>query len=461
MINVSQEYKELTQSNIRPKCEPKIKVSGKDANGNNVEIVWTANNIKDLTYKRGIDPVGRELPFMELTWNEIYSGKLDENLFPEKYNNIAKFMKVELTFNQKLNFFNSWKIVYSKLKTWQNVFKKSWKQIREEVETEEIRFPTLFLTARPTYKNQVITWKAVDVLSFLEEKQTKKFVNNISFTNPIKYLIINEMGNFLQSNDILNCLEKCRQEVDIDFGTMEYASIFDGKTKDLIVEYFQLKPLYLDFKPDGQFYPFYLGNNIENGYFSTNTLRDYPEIQKTPNISNYNFKSYTLVDNVNKKYTKTPVFYKKIGNKDVYKVDFDGYGKSDDEKALGGGLNYTLSFKQEPIEIIPLNWESKDNILSSTTEGEAFVEDIKVNVYDQNNSNSTRRFNYLKSYFNNSSTIKFSCLSDLSVTTGDIVTVETNMYKGAERTTKKGYVVQIELKYSGTVKQTLTVHEIA
>ena len=77
MIQVSDAYKELVKSNIRPKCEPIIKVSGVDNTGKEIELIWNAKNIKDLKYKRAIDPVGRELPYMELTWTEIYTGKLN------------------------------------------------------------------------------------------------------------------------------------------------------------------------------------------------------------------------------------------------------------------------------------------------------------------------------------------------------------------------------------------------
>ena len=60
MLAVSDAYKELVKSNIRPKCEPIIRVSGKDNTGKDIEIIWKASNIKDLKYKRAIDPIGRE-----------------------------------------------------------------------------------------------------------------------------------------------------------------------------------------------------------------------------------------------------------------------------------------------------------------------------------------------------------------------------------------------------------------
>ena len=62
MIPVSDKLKEIMASNIRPKCEPIIKISGIDNNGNQTTITWQAKDIKSMTFKRGIDPIGRELP---------------------------------------------------------------------------------------------------------------------------------------------------------------------------------------------------------------------------------------------------------------------------------------------------------------------------------------------------------------------------------------------------------------
>ena len=72
MISVSQKFLELMQSNIRPKIEPTITVKGQDSEGNQVVLTWKPSNIQDMKYKRGIDPVGRTLPYMELTWTERY-----------------------------------------------------------------------------------------------------------------------------------------------------------------------------------------------------------------------------------------------------------------------------------------------------------------------------------------------------------------------------------------------------
>ena len=457
MISVSQAYKNLTQSNIRPKCEPKIKLSGKDEQGADINFVWDAKNLKSFSYKRGIDPVGRELPFMELTWTEMYSGKLDEELFPEKYNNIGKYMKVVLEFHQNLSFFNTWKTIFDKSLSWADLFSKNWKQVKNEVEKEVIVFPTLFLTARPTYNKQTISWKAVDILSFLEENQTKGFVAESPFLNPIKYLLINEKGNFSKSEDIVECISKSENNLVGDYGTIGYNVIFDGNTKRIITEYLQLRNLYLDFEQDGSFVTKGFYYRTQNGAFTKKTLRNFPEIQKNPNISSYTFKSYSLVENPDKTYTKTPVLYKQFRGANIYKVDYDGYG----EVESGGfalSLTHQLTSKTDPVSIIPVNWQSSDNVFVGDARGEVLSENISMNPYDSNSEYMRSRYDYLKSYFNNSSSLNFSCLPDLSVTTGDVCSVETSLYKGANTITKECMVVGVELKYSGTVKQSLIVH---
>jgi hypothetical protein len=95
MIQVSNAYKELINSNIRPKCEPIITISGIDNTGKETTLVWESKNIQELTYKRKIDPIGRELPYMELSCTQIYEGKLDNKKYPEKYQNIVKYMTVD------------------------------------------------------------------------------------------------------------------------------------------------------------------------------------------------------------------------------------------------------------------------------------------------------------------------------------------------------------------------------
>ena len=234
MITVSDAYKELVKSNTRPKCEPIIKVSGIDNTGKEIELIWNANNIKDLTYKRSIDPVGRELPYMELTWKEIYTGKLNAENYPEKYNNIIQYMQVELFFVQDLGFYNTWKTLFSGGITWKDLFNGSWKQLKNQVTKETIAMPKLFLSAKPTISGQTITWVARDLLYFLEDEKVKNFKIGASsgdyrlLKNVLSYFLIDSRACFLNNpdmfdaisasvSDILNCDDEFRLTKDIIF----------------------------------------------------------------------------------------------------------------------------------------------------------------------------------------------------------------------------------------------------
>lgn len=462
MISVSEAYNRITEGNIRPKCEPKITISGYNDLGESITFVWNPKDIKELTYKRGIDPIGRELPYMELTWTEIYSGKLDKELFPEKYNNTGKYMKVNLEFTQNLSFFGTWKSLT--VNYWKDILSMSWKDVKNNIQKETIKFPTLFLTARPTYKNQTITWKAVDVLSFFEENQQKGFVADAPFLNPIKYLLINETGNFSKPADIVECIENSNANIEADdTDKIGYDIIFNGETKRTITEYLQLRNLYLDFEQDGTFSIKNLSGKIQNGVFTRKNLWQFPEVQKNPNVESYIFKSYSLVKNPDKAYTKTPVLYKQFRGKNIYKVEYDGYGEPYVIGGNGGGfalsLTYNLSANESDVSITPISWQSSDNTLSGDKKGEILSEDISMNPYDSNSPKMIDRLNYLKSYFDDSNTVSFSCLSNLSVTTGDTCNVETNLYNNGDIIKKNCLVVAMELKYNGTIKQSIVAHE--
>ena len=151
MIEVSEKYKQLMNSNVRPKCEPVIKILNDD---NTVAFEWRGKNIKSLTFKRGIDPISRELPYMELTWTELYRGKLNEQGFVDKYKGVSALMEVELSFEQLLGFFNTWQDVLNTYGTWQGVKDsgKTWGEIFKDRSVEEIKMPKMYLSAQPTLK---------------------------------------------------------------------------------------------------------------------------------------------------------------------------------------------------------------------------------------------------------------------------------------------------------------------
>ena len=57
-MSFSDKFLEIMKSNIRPKCEPKITVTGTAADGTTKTIEWNAKDIKSLSFHRSIDPGG-------------------------------------------------------------------------------------------------------------------------------------------------------------------------------------------------------------------------------------------------------------------------------------------------------------------------------------------------------------------------------------------------------------------
>ena len=475
MISVSEAYKELVKSNIRPKSEPKITVSGIDNNGNQTTISWSAKDIKDMSFRRGIDPVGRELPYIELTWKEIYTGKLNEQNYPEKYNNIAKYMRVDLSFVQNLSFYNTWKSIFQSGTKWSDLKNYTWKEVKNNVLKETINFPTLFLTAKPVIEGQTITWTARDLMYFLTEKQVKSFDANIDFVNPMRYFVLNERGNFKSSESVFKALQKTDQKLK-EFGdkkgwTFDKKIIFDNSTNSLMMNYMSLRNGHFDFRED-YIYPFFVDDlkkfkdNPQQTILSSTMYKD-PVVKNGTNISLYSFKSYKYKEKKKDAYVideYESIFAGKDKNgNDLYanRFDFDEYGVVENEASAFAEINYALAPFASQITVIPVSFSPFDNIKNTNKIGEVFNEDNKLNPYNIRSKYALSRYDFLNNYFSNkNATIEISCLPDLSIETGDYIAVETNLYNDSgRRIVKNGIVVQMELAYNGSTKQNLVVKE--
>lgn len=472
MINVSQAYTDLMKSPIRPKVQPVITVSGIDNEGNEVFLKWEAKNIKDLKYKREIDPIGRTLPYMELTWTEIYRDKMSLENYPEKYKNIVKHMKVELSFVQDLAFFSSWKTIFKSERTWKQIFEegKTWRDLKNKVDTETITLPSMFLTARPTIEGKTIKWTARDLLYFLDEKQTAYFAGPIPFVNPLKYLLLNARGAFLKSRDIFDALTRTANGI-TGFEALENEKvIFDDSTKNTLKNYANLRNAYWDFSGDvatlNNFYHLY-GQGVYT--FSGNLLMEYPKLTQGTDVSQYSFKRYRVYEDAENVYEKSGDEFGTLTVKtgattqgiSFTRYLYDGYGVVKDGDGVFGAVNYAITTVSRTISVTPIKKRGFDNYISNEFTGEPFTEDNPVNPYSSSDSFATERANAIFRYFSSSNyAMEFKCLPNLALTTGDNVWVFTNLYdETGARFIKQGIIVSIELEYNGALKQKLIVHE--
>lgn len=470
MLSVSQKFLELMQSNIRPKIEPTITVMGQDSNGSPVVLTWKPSNIQNMTYKRGIDPVGRTLPYMELTWTEIYYGKLNAENYPEKYNNIAKYMAVELSFEQSLGFFNTWKDLFSAGCTWKSILEqfKTWKGVKRGSTKETVKLPTMFLVAKPTIQGQTITWTARDLFYFLNQTHTKSFAENINYRNPIRWFLLEERGNFRNSNEIFEALTQTQSNaINDDDGNLDKIVVFDGSTKNLLMNYASIRNYYWDFKDNYAVLKRFssLGvKSVADFEFSANIIREYPQLTENLDMSAYSFKQYFAeVDNANS-YTLSPaetITYKGLN---FYKFLFKGLGATD----LTGQtlIAKDIIINHDSITVAPVNSNSYENTITIANKdkvsiGEVFVEDNPLNPYSSSDSFIIDRAQILAKWFGSKKySMELNSLSNVALETGDLVTVPTNLFNGDERVIKKAIVVGIELEYNGALKQKTLLHEV-
>ena len=476
MLSVSQKFLELMQSNIRPKIEPTITVMGQDSNGSPVVLSWSPSNIQNMTYKRGIDPVGRTLPYMELTWTEIYYGKLNAENYPEKYNNIVKYMAVELSFEQSLGFFNTWKDLFSAGCTWKSIFDqfKTWKDVKRGVLKEKITFPRMFLVAKPTIQGQTITWTARDLFYFLNQTHAKSFSENIKYRNPIRWFLLEERGNFRNSSEIFEAITQTQSMAAISFdGNIGKTIIFDGSTKNLLMNYASIRNYYWDFENDYAVLK-KMSRLVDKTAvddvvfnFSSNIIREYPQLTENLDMSAYSFKQYFAEVDEENSYTLSPaetIPYTDYKNKTVnfYKFLFKGLGvpSSGSEYSISNVAKDTIN-NVNNITVAPVNFNSYENSITLDKVGEVFVEDNPLNPYSSSDSFIIDRADILNSWFGSKKySMELNSLSNVALETGDLVTVPTNLFNNDERVIKNAIVVGIELEYNGALKQKTLLHEV-
>ena len=484
MLQASDRFHELMESNVRPKCEPTITV--KDALGTGRDLIWSANNISKMTYKRGIDPIGRTLPFMELRWTEVYQGSLNQNNYPQIYENVASFLPVTLKFNQSLDFYNSWKTIYDSGKTWKDIFdeKITWKQLKEQAVTESFEFPTLFLSGKPTVKDNTIEWVAYDLLHYLDMEQSLYFPENAHIWKIFCFILHNCSSAYLKNKPIIEALQKSikYKELFNDESEIGYQIILDGASNSLLKDYLAVFSRFLDFKEDFVFSKEIFEDFSESDfYFPLSIQYKTPTITKNSNISSYQYKQYYVQENADRQYEKEWDSYETVlgpieGNQDFYifKYVYDNFGKIVGENtgsSLKNGFR-VLSLPMGTIptkdnykaSVIPIEKNSVEIVFSNDVYGEVFIEDNKLCGFPPDNETSfpNQRKTNLSMYFNSQcDSLEISCAPNVSLETGDIISVETDLKNAiGENITKQAVIVENCLEYSGKLTQTIRAHEV-
>jgi hypothetical protein len=518
MLTTDERYLEIVKSNVRPKIEPYITVSGEDADGNEIEFQWKPSNIIDMSYKRGIDPTGQTLPYMELTWKEFYFGKFNENNYPEKYNNIVKYMKVDLYFRQDTSKINTWgdvlggigggdvetakttwddfssdtwdeltgtwdnpagssvSVVSEENYTWGDYTPKTWGDIFRSNTFIDIKFPSLILTAKPTIQGHTITWVARDALSFFNEKITKSFQIGIPEANVFKWLFLNERGNFLSSESVITFTSNSQANIPDNLPTLDSLVVFNGYTKDLLRNFASSRGYYWDFKNakvSGDEYtyaemiPFVSVAGLTSLFnpvfkFETKIMKSYPEINQGKSISSFSRTKHLWEFDEDNAYTMTPTeslqYTDSVGTVlNYYRYIYKGLAISTAEPEIVSTEVYDLSSSE--ITVTPVVERTTKEIQNNNKVGEAYIEDNPL--YYKDPEYGASRIKSLDIWYSSDKCdMIINSLHNVAIEPGDFVEAETNLYDGDNPITKKGVVLSFELTYNGKLSQKTVVHEV-
>ena len=486
-MSFSDKFLEIMNSRLRPKCEPKITVTGTAADGTTKTVEWNAKDIKGLTYHRSIDPTGRELPTMELQWTEIYYGKFNSNNFPIKYNNVSKYMTVNLEFHQFLGFYQTWKTLKSM--TWKQVKALTWEKVKNEVAFETVKMPMMFLSATPEISGHTIKWTAKDALSFLTVREVKGFgekaggapTTEIPYYNPIVYMLINARAGFYYSIELFDYLTRTINYFNgLDkTAKLKHSIIFDGAVNSELMNYLSPNNEYLDFDSDKIIKKKFTASRPVNPEISVPLDIQYgqPEVSYCKVMSLYNYKEYIPVTTSNENaYTLSPQNikpYTNSGGKNYYYYNFifqkyglvlgtDAFNTLQQEinRAVGIAESNNLTLSILPLEFNTISHSLKGNYYDLGTQGEVYEEDNHLNAGTENEMQP--RAAILSEWFADLNKIVNTTTPALfNWGIGEWAKVETTLWQDEEnRFIAYAQLIETTITYNGTIKQNNIAHSV-
>jgi hypothetical protein len=441
------ELNALMNESIRPKCTPVIEVTKFVGKNTTIHRAWNENTVLNLTYKRGVDPIGRTLPYMELVWTEPNAEEVIEHETMSKPEDFGALSKVTFTFTQYMDFGGESK---------KTVF----------------MYP-LWLVGTPVVNGNEVVWTARDMMYFLNNKQEIGFRSGLNFRNPLRYFLLDERASHKSNPDDDNFIyalqttqDRIKDENELVINT---TTVYDGTTKNLLKDIASTRNYFWDFDKDGmvlkRFSDLFKLNDIVHT-FKGDTMKKYPDLTQNSNISAFSFERHRAKIKTKEEYTlTTPTAVDEEFGVSVNRYDLEDWGTvtgHENGYDLPNTINKVVYATEstESITVAPVSITSEELFVNNNKVGEQYSENNTC-FYKEMNSKMAPRMNFLDNYFNEGVyTMQFECLPHFAVEPCDLVGVQTNIFENGERVIKKGIVVEQELSYNGAWTEKLIVHEV-
>lgn len=410
MRSVSEDYQNLVKNTFRPKCEPTIAVKSKD--GTRDLHIFKSSNIIELKINQKIDVLGKELPTIEFEWSAFYTG--------QDYSQMM-YSPVNVMFHQTLSATDTsntttWKGLYENY-TWKSMYENfTWRSIYKTHNTEDINFCTLFISEEPSIKENKITFKARDVLNFMNFQINDVFGSNLgvsNFYNPISTCLQKVIEDLPETaTALISKIETSGENIKRFFENLKLDRKIEvsNSFKDFLRNYLSLKNAFIYFNSNGTLTARKFvssGFNITGYTLNGNLMFNKPTVQETPKVSIYE-NTYNYYDNMTNVWVK-------------------GTNRILDELNIDDGEKF--------IENNPL-WAYRE-------------EDYEP----EERSPNVSRFSHIDTYyFGGAKTIEVECLPNLAIEMGDVIKVDYG------DVSNDAIVVQSELTYNGAFREKIYLH---
>lgn len=405
MLNVSQSYQNLMQSTFRLKCEPTVTIKSKD--GTEDLHVFKSSNMTELKINRKIDVLGKELPTIEFEWSTFYTGKDYSQLM---------YSPVNVMFHQTLSATDTsntttWKGLYENY-TWKSMYENfTWRSMYKTHNTEDINFCTLFISEEPSIKENKITFKARDVLNFLNFQIIDVFggnLGNTDFYEPIEACLQKAIADLPETaTALISSIETSGENINRFFRNLKLDRKIEVSSsfKDFLRNYLSLKDAFIYFNSNG-----------------TLTARKFVS-------SGCNITGYTLNGNL---------MFKKPTIQEL-----------SDVKIYENSYNYWDSVNSK--------WVKGTNRILGSANGEIFTENNPLWAYreedfTESSPNVSRAQHIDTYYFGGAKMIEVECLPNLAIEMGDVIKVNYGDISN------DAIVVQSELTYNGAFRERIYLH---